>query len=100
LVILTFLLNLPSYFDQSGFGQRCIVQISDNTLPFIVEDEVIGYKRLHDRSTRWVGMHVDFLSRGLGVFAQARPKVAAKSHNVKQKILNLILVTTGFRHSP
>jgi hypothetical protein len=85
LVILTILLNPPSYLDQSGFGQRCIIQISDNTLPFIIEDEVVGNKSLHGCSTRRVGMNANFLLRGLGVFAQARLNLAAKSIKLNRR---------------
>ncbi len=67
-------------------------------LLLIIENEVIGEESLHNCSTRRVGVHVNFLLSGLGVFTQARPNVAAKSHNVEQKIMDLVLIMAGVRH--
>jgi hypothetical protein len=66
-------------------------------LLLIKEDEVIGDKSLHGCSTRWVGMHVNFLLSGLGVLTQARPNVVAESHNMKEKIMDLILIMAGYQ---
>ncbi len=35
-----------------------------------------------------LGVHINFLLSGLGVFTQARPNVAAERHNVEQKIMS------------
>ncbi len=62
------------------------VQILDDVLLLIVEDEVVGNECLDDRFTIWIGMMINFILSGLGVFAQARSDVATKSHDVKKEV--------------
>jgi hypothetical protein len=86
LAVLAVLLYTPSNLDKTGLLERVIVQVLDDALLLIVEDEVIGNESLDDRFTRWISMMIDFILSGLGVFAQARPDVATKSHYVKKEV--------------
>jgi hypothetical protein len=54
--------------------------------PIIVKDEIVGNESFDDGSTRRISMIVDLILSGLGISAQARPKVATKRHNVKKEI--------------
>jgi hypothetical protein len=73
-------------FDKTGSLEGVFVQILDNALLLIVDDEVVGGKSLDDRFTRWIGMMINFILSGLGVFAQARSDVVTKSHDVKKEV--------------
>ncbi len=55
-------------------------------LPIIVEDEIIGNESFDDGSTRRIRLIVDLILSGLGKITQARPDVAAESHDIKKKI--------------
>ncbi len=69
-----------------GLLEGVFVQILDNVLLLIVEDEVIGNESLDDRFTRWIGMMINFILSGLGVFTQARYDVATESQDVKKEV--------------
>jgi hypothetical protein len=77
-------LYTPSNLDKTGQLKGVFIQILDDAPLLIVEDEVVGDESLDDRFTRWISMMIDFIMSGLGVLAQARSDVAAKSHNVKR----------------
>ncbi len=76
----------PSDLDKTSLLEVVILQVLDNTLFLIVEDEVVGDESLDNRFTRWKSVMIDFVFSGLGIFAQARPNVATKSHNVKKEV--------------
>ncbi len=67
-----------------GLLEGVFVQILDKVLLLIVEDEVIGNESLDDCFKRWIGMMINFILSGLGVFAQVRSNVATGSHDVKK----------------
>jgi hypothetical protein len=77
---------MPSNLDKTGLLEGVFVQILDNALLLIVENEVVGNESLDDHFTRWIGMMIDFILSGLGIFAQARSYVATKSHEVKREV--------------
>jgi hypothetical protein len=79
-------LYTPSNLDETGLLEGVFVQILDDALFLIVEDEVVGNESLDDRFTRWIGMMIDLILSGLGVFAQVRSDVATKSHDVKKEV--------------
>jgi hypothetical protein len=86
LAVLAVLLYMPSNLDKIGSLEEVFVQILDDALLLIVEDEVGGNESLDDRFTRWIGMMINFIMSGLGVFAQARSNVVTKSHDVKKEV--------------
>jgi hypothetical protein len=86
LAILVVLLYTPSNLDKTSSLERVFIQILDNALLLIVEDEVVGNESLDDRFTRWIGMMIDFVLSGLGIFAQARSDVATDSHDIKKEV--------------
>ncbi len=61
-----------------GSLEGVFIQILDNALFLVVEDEVFGDESLDDCFTRWIGMMINFILSGLGVFAQARSDVATE----------------------
>ena len=69
-----------------GSLEGVFVQTLDDALLLIIEDEVVGNESLDDRYTRWIGMMINFILSGLGVFAQARSDVVTKSHDVKKEV--------------
>ncbi len=77
---------MPSNLDKTSLLEGVFIQFLDNALLLIVEDEFVGNESLDDRFTRWIGMMIDFVLSGLGVFAQARSNVATESHNVKKEV--------------
>ncbi len=77
---------MPSILDKTGSLEGVFVQIPDNALLLNVEDEVVGNESVDDHFTRWIGMMIDFILSGLGVFDQARSDVVTKSHNVKKEV--------------
>jgi hypothetical protein len=86
LAILAFFLHTPSNLDKTGLLEGVFVQILDDALFLIVEDEVIGNESLDDPFIRWIGMMINFILSGLGIFAQARSNVATESYNVEKKV--------------
>ncbi len=86
MAILVVLLYTPSNLDKTSSLERVFIQILDNALLLIVEDEVVGNESLDDRFTRWIGMMIDFVLSGLGIFAQARSDVATDSHDIKKEV--------------
>jgi hypothetical protein len=79
-------LYTPSNLDKMGPLEGVFVQILDDALLLILEDEVVGDESLDDHFTRWISIMINFILRGLGVFAQARSDVAAESHDVKKEV--------------
>jgi hypothetical protein len=77
---------MPSNLDKTVSLERVFIQILDNALLLIVEDEVIGDESLDDHFTRWIGMMIDFILSGLGVFAQARSDIATESNDVEKEV--------------
>jgi hypothetical protein len=86
LAILAFFLYTPSNLDKTGLLEGVFVQILDNALLLIVEDEVVGNESLDDRFNRWIGMMINFILSGLGIFAQARSDVATESREVEKEV--------------
>jgi uncharacterized membrane protein YczE len=62
------------------------VQFFDDTLPLIVEDEVVGNESFDDCCARWISVMINLSLSGLGIFAQARPNVGTKSHDIKKEV--------------
>ncbi len=77
---------MPSNLDKTGLLEGVFVQILDNALLLIAEDEVLGDESLDECFIRWIGMMINFILSGLGVFAQARSDVATKSHDVEKEV--------------
>jgi hypothetical protein len=71
------------------------VQFFNDTLPIIVEDEVVGNESFDDCCTRRISVIIDLILSGLGIFSQARPNVATKSHDVKKEVTDWILAFAG-----
>jgi hypothetical protein len=69
-----------------GSLEGVFVQTLDDALLLIIEDEVVGDDSFDDHFTRWIGMMINFILSGLGVFAQARSDVATESHDVKKEV--------------
>ncbi len=86
MAVLAFFLYTRSNLDKTGSLEGVFIQILDDALLLIVEDEVVGDESLDDRFTRWIGMMINFILSGLGVFAQARSDVATKSHDVEKEV--------------
>ncbi len=86
LAVLAVFLYKPSNLDKTGSLEGVFIQILDDALLLIIEDEVVGNESLDDCFTRWIGMMIDFILSGLGVFAQSRSNVATKSHDVKKEV--------------
>ncbi len=86
MAVLVVFLYTPSNLDKTGLLEGVFVQILDDALLLIVEAEVVGDESLDDYFTRWIGMMINFIMSGLGVFAQARSDVATESHNVKKEV--------------
>ncbi len=86
LAVLAFLLYTQSNLEKTGSLEGVFVQILDDALLLIVEDEVLSNESLDDHFTRWIGMMINFILSGLGVFAQARSDVATKSQDVKKEV--------------
>jgi hypothetical protein len=97
LAVLAFFLYTPSNLDKTGLLEGVFIQIFDNALLLIVEDEVIGNESLDDRFTRWIGMMINLVLSGLGVFTQARSDVATESH--EKEVTDWILAFAGYGHS-
>jgi hypothetical protein len=77
---------MPSNLDKTGLLEGIFVQFLDDRLPLIKEDEVIGNESFNNCFTRQISVMIDFILSGLSIFAQARPNVATKSHNVKKEV--------------
>jgi hypothetical protein len=86
LAILAVLLYPAGNLDKKGLLEGVFVQFFDDTLPLIVEDEVIGNESFDDCCTRRTSMIIDLILSGLGIFAQVRLDVATKSHDVKKEV--------------
>jgi hypothetical protein len=76
----------PSNLDKTGSLEGIFVQFLDDTLPLIVEDEVVGNESFYNCLTRRMSVMIGFILSGLGIFAQVRPNVATKSHNIKKEV--------------
>ncbi len=85
MIVLAVLLYPPSNLDKTGLLEGIVVQFFDDTLPLIVEDEVVGNESFDNCFTRWISVMIDLILSGLGIIAQARPDVATKSHNVEKE---------------
>jgi hypothetical protein len=68
-----------------GSLKGIFTQFLNDMLPIVVEDEIIGSESFDDGSTRSISMIVDLILSGLGIFTQARPNVAAESHDVEKE---------------
>jgi hypothetical protein len=72
LAILAILLYTPGDLDKMGSLEGIFVQLLDDTFLLIVEDEIVGNESFDNHFTRWIGVMIDFILSGLGLFAQAR----------------------------
>jgi hypothetical protein len=55
-------------------------------LPIAIEDEVVGNGSFDDCCTRRINMIINLILSGLGIFAQVRPNVSTKSHDVEKEV--------------
>ncbi len=86
MAVLAVLLYPPGNLDKTGLLEGIFVQFLNDTLPIVVEDEVIGNENFDDCCTRRISVIIDLILSGLGIFAQSRPDVATESHNVKKEV--------------
>ncbi len=86
MAVLAVLLYPPGNLDKTGSLKGIYTQFLNDTLPIIIEDEIVGNESFDDGSTRRISMIVNLILSGLGIFTQARPDVAAESHNNKEEI--------------
>jgi hypothetical protein len=86
LAVLAILLYRPGNLDKTGSLEGINISFFDDTLPLIVEDEVVGSESFNDCCTRRISMIIDLILSGLGIFAQARADVATKSHDIKKEV--------------
>ncbi len=86
MAVLAVLLYLPGNLDKTGLLKGIFAQFPDNTLPIVVKDKIVGNESFDDGIIRRIRMIVNLILSGLGIFTQARPNVAAKSHNVEKEI--------------
>ncbi len=86
MAVLAVLLCPPGNLDKTGSLKGIFVQFLNDMLPIIVEDKVFGNESFDDCSTGRISMIVDLILSGLGIFTQARPNVAAKSHDIDEEI--------------
>jgi hypothetical protein len=68
-----------------GSLEGIFIQFFDDMLPLIVEDEGGGNESFDDCCTRRINVIINLILSGLGIFAQARPDVANKSHNFEKE---------------
>ncbi len=80
------LLYPPGNLDKMGLLEGVFIQFFDNPHPLIVEDEFVGNESCDDCYTRRISVIINLILSGLGIFAQARPDVATKIHNVKKEV--------------
>ncbi len=98
MAVLAVLLYPPSNLDKMGSLEGTFVQFFGDTLLLIVENEVIGNESFDNCFTRWISVMIDLILSGLGIFAQARPDVATKSHDIEKEVIDLILAFAGCGH--
>jgi hypothetical protein len=79
-------LYLPGNLDKTGLLKGIFVQFVNDLLPIVVEDEVFSNESFDGCSTGRIIMIIGLILRGLGISTQARPYVAAKSHNAEEEI--------------
>jgi hypothetical protein len=72
------LLYLPGNLDKTGSLEGIFI--------YFLNDEVIGNESFDDCCTRRISMIINLILSGLGIFAQARPNVATKSHDVEKEV--------------
>ncbi len=89
MAILAVLLYLPGNLDKTGSLKGIFVQFLYDTLPIVIEDEVVGNDSFDDCSTRRISMIIDLILSGLGIFTQARPNVVAESHDFEEEITEI-----------
>jgi hypothetical protein len=87
LAVLSVLLYPPGNLDKTGLLEGIFIQFFDDTLPLIVEDEVVGNESFDDCCTRRISVIIDLILSGLGIFAQVRPNVVTESHDIKMRSL-------------
>ncbi len=86
MAVLAVLLNPPSNLDKTGSLEGIFIQFFDDMLPLIIEDEVLDNESFDNCLTRPISVMIDLILSGLGIFAQARPNVVTKSHDVKKEV--------------
>ncbi len=86
MAVLAVLLYTLSNLDKTCLLEGIFVHFPDDTLPLIVEDEVVGNESFDDCFTRPISVMINFILNGLGIFAQARPNVGTKSHDAKKEV--------------
>jgi hypothetical protein len=86
LAVLAVLLYPTGNLDKMGLLKGIFVEFLNDMLPIVIEDEIIVNESFDDGSTGRISMIVYLILSGLGIFTQARPDVAAESHNVEKEI--------------
>ncbi len=86
MAVLAVLLYPPGNLDKAGLLEEIVIQFFDDTLPLIVEDEVVGNESFDVCCTRRISVIINLVLSGLGIFAQGRPDVVTKSHDVEKEV--------------
>jgi hypothetical protein len=86
LVVLVVHLYPPGNLDKTGSLAGDFVQFFDDTHPLFVEDDIVGNESFDNCCTRRIGLMIDLILNGLGIFAQAWPDVTTKSHDIKKEV--------------
>ncbi len=86
MTILAVLLYPQGNLDKTGLLKGIFAQFLNDTLLIIVKDEIVGNESFDDGSTGRISIIVNLILSGLCIFTQARPNVAAKSHDIEKEI--------------
>ncbi len=86
MAVLAVLLYPPGNLDKMGLLEGIFIQSFDDMLPLIVKDEVVGNESIDDCCARRISVIINLILIGLGIFAQARPNIATKSHGAKKEV--------------
>ncbi len=86
MAVLAVLLYPPGNLDNMGSLEGIFIHFLNDTLPLIIEDEIVGNESFDDCCTRRISVIMDLIVSGLGMFAQARSNVATKSHDVEKEV--------------
>ncbi len=86
MIVLAILLYPPGNLHGTGLLEGLFVQFFNDTLPLIVEDEVVGNESFDDCYIRRISVIINLILSDLGIFAQARPYVATESHDVEKEV--------------
>jgi hypothetical protein len=79
---------MPGNLDKTGSLEGIFVQFFNDTLPLLIEDEVVDNESFDNCFTRRISVMINFILSGLGIFAKARSDVATESHGIKKEVTN------------